>query len=326
MRYTELSKLLRNLSSSGLCLLLMFFFCEAASASTGQFSLSAGYRTDSLDWNIASGFSGTTPNILSELTWDDLQIFQISAESEIVRPIREGVSTVLLGRAAYGWVLSGDNQDSDYAGDNRTLEWSRSNNDAGDGNVLDLEGGIGLRFRLKNEKWNLTPLLGYSYYEQDLVMQDGFQTVKVDLTPTFPLPPDVGPILGLNSSYLAWWFGPWLGVQTDYQQSEIINWDFTLRLHKVDFRAEADWNLRTDLKHPVSFAHEAEGDGVSFNAGMHYLLDEKWQVDADISYVDLQADDGLDIVYFDSGAVGGTRLNEVNWTSWTLSVSLQYAF
>ena len=32
-----------------------------------------------------------------------------------------------------GFTMSGDNQDSDYAGDNRTLEFSRSNNDAGEG-------------------------------------------------------------------------------------------------------------------------------------------------------------------------------------------------
>jgi hypothetical protein len=292
---------------------LGFLFAETATAATGQLSLSAGYRTDSLDWNIASDFAGTTPNILSELTWDDLQIFQVSAESELVRPIRERLSTVLLGRAAYGWVLAGDNQDSDYAGDNRTLEWSRSNNDAGDGHVLNLEGGIGLRFRLNNEKWHLTPVIGYSYYEQDLVMQDGFQTYSDQaMADAFFLPDGDG--------------NPLLGLQTDYQQGEKINWDFSLRWHKIDFRAEADWNLRTDLKHPVSFAQEAEGDGISLKAGMQYLLNTQWQVGADLSYIDLQADDGLDIVYLDTGTIAGTRLNDVNWKSWALSVSLQYAF
>ncbi|NIQ93167.1 MAG: TonB-dependent receptor, partial [Desulfuromonadales bacterium] len=90
-------------------------------------------------------FSGSTPNILSELTWDDLRSFQLAAETEMVRSLRPRVSTVLMGRTSYGWIVSGENQDSDYAGDNRTLEWSRSNNDAGNGHVFDLEGGVGVR-------------------------------------------------------------------------------------------------------------------------------------------------------------------------------------
>lgn len=329
MEFKASSKLQRWAGSVCSIVCLVLLSSGTAFAITGQFSLSSGYRADALDWNIASDFSGNTPNILSELTWDDVQIFQISAESELVRPVRERVSAVLLGRAAYGWVLAGDNQDSDYAGDNRTLEWSRSNNDAGDGHVLDLEGGMGLRFRLDNEKWYLMPVVGYSYYEQDLVMQGGYQTLSESTIATsngFPSPIPIGAFPGLDSSYLAWWFGPWLGLQGDWQQSEKVSWDFLLRWHKIDFRAEADWNLRTDLKHPVSFEQEAEGDGVSINAGMRYLLVEKWRLGADISYLDLQAADGLDVVYLDSGAIGGTRLNEVNWKSWALSVSLQYAF
>ncbi len=300
-----------------------------AEASEYSFDLSAGYRTDDLDWNIASDFSGGTPNILSELAWEDLQSFQIAAAAEISRPLRQGVSTVFMGRAAYGWIVSGNNRDSDYAGDNRTLEWSRSDNDAGDGHVFDLEGGIGVRYTLRDERWQLTPNVGYSYFEQDMVMQDGYQTVSdpANAPPPF-VPLGIGPFSDLNSTYLAWWFGPWLGVQAAYQYNDNLNWDFSLRWHKAEYRAEANWNLRNDLRHPVSFEHEADGDGFSINSGIEYQLGERWDFIADISYMTMQADNGIDIVYIvlPVPAVGGTRLNEVNWESWSVTFGAKYTF
>jgi len=314
------------------CRILLFFhaiilFCGVGElqATTGSFTLFNSYRVDSLDWTIASDFSGTTPNILSELQWTDLQIFQMGADAEIIRPMRDRIDIVLLGKAGYGWILAGDNQDSDYAGDNRTLEWSRSNNDAGDGHVLDLSGGVGLRFKQLQDKWTLTPQLGYAYSEQDLVIQQGFQTLSVTIAPFSP-PPAVGPIAGLNSSYYAWWFGPWLGLQAEYQQSHHLLWDLTLRWHSLEYQAEADWNLRTDLKHPVSFEHAADGDGISINIGLDYLIHKKWDIGLGFEYRDMQADNGIAIIYLDSGGIGGTRFNEVNWASWVFSCSLQYTF
>ena len=45
--------------------------------------LSAGYRVDQLDWNIAGTISGTNPNIISELTWSDLEIYQLQLDGQI---------------------------------------------------------------------------------------------------------------------------------------------------------------------------------------------------------------------------------------------------
>ncbi|MEJ2314994.1 MAG: hypothetical protein P8Y85_09600 [Nitrospirota bacterium] len=125
-----------------------------------KYDLGAGYRTDDFDWNIASDITGTqTPNILSELTWSDLNIFQVEAG------VKAHVERVYArGSLDYGWILDGDNQDSDYLGDNRTLEFSRSNNDAGDGNVFDASVGIG--YKIIDNKLMVAPLVGYSYHNQ----------------------------------------------------------------------------------------------------------------------------------------------------------------
>ncbi|MGD8383733.1 MAG: hypothetical protein PVJ11_16445, partial [Syntrophobacterales bacterium] len=49
-----------------------------------EIGLSAGYREDEFDWNIAGNSSGNNPNILSELTWEDLQIFQVGVRAKTV--------------------------------------------------------------------------------------------------------------------------------------------------------------------------------------------------------------------------------------------------
>lgn len=302
-------------------------------AMTFSAQLSSGYRQDELDWNIAGSFSGTGPDILSELQWKDLSSYQVGVGAEMTWPVRRNMEIVLLGDLSYGFIYSGDNQDSDYAGDNRTLEWSRSNNDASDGHLLDLLGGGGVRFKV-HDKFSLTPLVGYSYYEQDLVMQDGLQTLSDQSIADNFFPPGEAPLLSsvgttfpdLDSSYYAWWFGGWLGGEVRYRLNEKVAGDLTLRWHHFDFRAEADWNLRPDLQHPVSFEHEADGNGISMDLGLRYFISKKWDVMTRFRYIDMKADDGLDIVYFSDNTVGGTRLNQVNWESWALSLTARYLF
>ena len=143
---------------------------EAAEVKT-TLEFSGGYRTDNLDWNIAGNVNGTDPNVLSELTWSDLQIFQIGVGATAL--INKAI--YLRGSLSFGWILDGDNQDSDYSGNDRTEEWSRSNNGS-DGNVSDASLGLGYQLKLASGRFRLTPLVGYSYSAQYLNIKDGVQT------------------------------------------------------------------------------------------------------------------------------------------------------
>ena len=218
-----------------------------------EFALDAGYRFDELKWNIAGNLSGTSPNILSELTWENLRTFQLKLSNTTT--VKEVI--YLRGYLDYGWINAGDNQDSDYAGDDRTLEFSRSNNNSDDGNMLDGSIGIGYRITFGGDTFQLIPLLGYSYHEQNLRMTDGYQTI-----------PAFGSFPGLDSTYETRWYGPWIGVDFKIQTREFDSFVkravfyTTLEGHSVDYDAEADWNLRTDFAHPKSFEHDAEGDGI----------------------------------------------------------------
>src|SRR4030065_2495 len=188
-----------------LALISLLAVPQAASAATDipvTLAVSAGQRKDDLGWSIA----GNGVNVLSELKWENMAIAQLQAAAEfhLKNDLR------LRARLGYGVIDSGNNQDSDYDGNNRTLEYSRSNNKAG-GDVLDASIGFGKRLRMRDlsagRSFYVTPFVGLSMHRQNLTMTDGVQTISSASTP--PL----GPLPGLASSYDAQWMGPWLGAE-----------------------------------------------------------------------------------------------------------------
>jgi hypothetical protein len=284
-----------------------------------QYTINIGYRNDDLDWNIA----GSTVNILSELTWSDLEILQL--EYAFTRNLPNRFK--LKGSLAYGLIFDGENQDSDYDGNNRTLEFSRSNNSADDGNTSDVSIGLGYFFPLLTKNFIATPLVGFSFHGQNLTMTEGVQTIATPLRT-----PVLGPFAGLNSSYDAKWYGPWVGLDL---KARIYKRDGTSLAHEIligiefhwaDYYAEADWNLRTDFDHPKSFEHEADGSGIVFWAGYNYFFNPQWSLSFSGKYQEWETDPGIDRIFFADGSEVKTRLNEVNWESFSLMVGVTCRF
>ena len=278
----------------------------------------AGYRRDDLNWNIAGDSSGNNPNVLSELTWNDLESFQVNFQGRLVWPN----VVALRGKADYGWIYDGENQDSDYAGNNRTFEFSRSNNDTDDDNVWDVSLAIGYPFRTgKPITATFTPLVGYSHHEQNLTVTDGYQTI-----------PPLGSFAGLNSSYDTEWEGPWIGIDMCFRAGEPRNFIerfetyFSYEYHWADYHAEGNWNLRDDLRHPKSFEHDADGTGWIFGAGLNFMLQRNIALNVNFDYQNWSTDNGNDKVFFSDGTTAKTQLNEVNWTSYALGLGISVRF
>ncbi len=293
-------------------------------------SLSTGYRVDDLDWNIAGDTNGNNPNILSELTWDDVESYQVKLSGAFVWPNIIAVR----GYANYGWIFDGDNQDSDYSGDNRTLEWSRSNNSGNDGNVLDALRSIGYPCRWGQKViTTVTPLAGYSYHQQNLRITNGYQTVsEPQNAPVGISPAPVGPFSGLDSKYETEWNGPWIGFDLRFKAPEIMTFAhrfepyFTYEYHWADYHAEANWNLIECFAHPKSFEHDADGNGWKIGAGFNLWLHSNWALNFNYDYQDWSTDSGTDKVFFSDGSTAKTKLNEVNWTSYALSLGVSLRF
>lgn len=279
-----------------------------------EFTVLPGYRQDDLHWSIAA-LTGT-PNILSELQWKELEIFNLGGSLKFTTPW----NVILKGKGGYGWILSGDNQDSDYLGDDRTFEFSRSNNKADSGHVLDGGGAIGYPFdftaRDELDPWlTFTPLVGYSYHEQNLRVTDGFQTF-----------PPLGSFPGLDSSYDASWQGPWLGFDTDFAVTDAWDVYAGFEYHFADYSADADWNLRTDFQHPVSFTHDAAGYGIVIDVNSRYKFNDYLALLLQGYYQYWEVKNGTDTKFLFNGSEVSTNLNEVIWTSFGFNLGLQFSF
>jgi len=280
-----------------------------------EIQLSTGYRQDALLWNIAD--TDGSPNILSELDWQNLRIWHFRSDAEITF-----FNNYLIDlKADYGLIWAGDNQDSDYLGNNKTFEFSRSNNKTKDDDVLDLSLGAGLKFFLgeyselleASDVW-LSLLAGYSYHEQNLRITEGFQTI-----------PATGPFDGLNSTYQTEWDGPWLGVGISGRRDK-FKVDVGFEYHFADYYAQANWNLRPDFQHPKSFEHVAEGRGLVLDVEGSYELTKNWSVNLLLEFQKWRAEDGIDRTFFSNGTIIETRLNEVDWNSVAFTLGAAYDF
>ena len=281
-----------------------------------EFALTGGYRVDRLDWNIAGDINGKNPDVLSELTWNDLKSHQLSARGKmILLNDQMPFGRVLRLGASYGEIYAGANQDSDYDGNGRTQEFSRSNNQADSGKVWDGSAGVGLVFFNQARTLALTPLVGYSLHAQNLTMTDGYQTV-----------PGLGPFAGLHSTYETKWRSDWLGLDLDYIPSPYFDLHGGVEVHSGKYRADADWNLRSDLAHPRSFSHTSDSaTGLVANIGVRTGGDNVF-LTLDYSYQKWQAKDGVDRTYFLDGTVRDTKLNEVNWQASSINTGVTVRF
>ena len=278
-----------------------------------QWYFNAGYRHDEIDWSFAL----PNINIRSELQWRSLESIQF----EFGLQRRLGRNFRLKGSLDYAFLFDGDNQDSDYDGNNRTDEFSRSNNSTQDGDLWDISIGLAYDTRLFNDRFIVSPAVGYSYHDQNLQITRGVQTI-----------PPLGPFPGLRSSYDPTWYGPWVGAEFLYNSTgksapkpgyEAF---IGIEYHFADFEAQADWNLRADLAHPVSFRQNADGSGWVLRGGFNYLFNPRWSVNLIGKYQKWETSAGSHRFFFYDGSSYEARLNGVNWDSFSLSAGITCRF
>lgn len=285
--------------------------------------LRTGYRQDKLFWNIGanSGF----PNVLSELKWENIEVATLNfGVSYAVTP-----KWLLNFDAVYGRIFDGDNQDSDYESNNRTFEFSRSNNGADEGDVYDIS--LSTAFRIPvNDFFELQPEIGISYHAQNLKMVDGYQTISEELqilNIEGYSPNPLGPFSGLNTTYDATWFGPWFGWNAQFYPTNRLSINLGIDYHYISYDATANWNLRGDFAHPESFTHKADGYGWVTRLEGQYKYSPSLTFDLALNYQEwLANENGVDKVFLADGTTVTQPFNEVQWRSYGLSIGLNYDF
>lgn len=279
-----------------------------------DYYLQGGYRQDDLDWTIAAPTG--SPDVLSELQWQDVE----SAMFETGIDVTYAGHWHAEGKFAYGEIVEGRNQDSDYLLDNRQGEFSRSNNVNDDGATIEVSGALGYHFDIAGKRFaprlRLTPKIGYAFHTQQFNTTNGFQTI-----------PALGHFGGLDSTYEATFFGPWGGLETQLFLTDRLSLQGSIEYHWVDYEGTGNWNLRDDFQHPKSFAHEAEGEGIVASAGGRYRINPAWGISLSADYQKWKANNGgIDTTYFSDGYVGETRFNGVNWDSYGFNLGMDYRF
>lgn len=290
-----------------------------------EFSLTSGSRSDDLEWSIA----GNGINVLSELSWSNLESYQISAG--IHTKLKNNIH--LRGRLNYATIIDGELRDSDFGSNGAAGEWSRSISESDGDQLWDITGGGGYAFYFFNKRLALSPMLGISYHKQNLRIQNGRQV----LSETNPFggsnPPAVGPLSSqLDSSYSARWIGPWIGCDLRYKPKmhppvyHEMEFRLSMELHWAEYYGQGNWNLRGDLQHPKSFEHEADGFGIDITAQWLFNLADKWDITVTANHKDWSTGSGTDRKFLSSGGTSTTPLNEVSWSSTSYMMGAVYHF
>lgn len=282
--------------------------------------LETGFRSSELKWNIASDLSGTTtPNILSELKWENVYGYEVKPSISYVQKKGTLKGLRIDAEANKSIAFSGDNQDSDYLGNNRTGEFSRSNNSSDAGHSEGFSADIGYQFDFGNSRrqnvMNFAILFGYAVQNQRFAIRDGFQTIPSD-----------GSFADLRSSYETEIKTPFIAAEFASSFSKSHYFKIRGQISRGTYDGVGNWNLRQTFQHPVSFKHEADGTGFAIGAKYGWEFHPNMQLTLASNYNYFKTDDGLDKTYFTNGNVSNIRFNEARYTSIDYLAGFDYEF
>ncbi|MCG8325812.1 MAG: hypothetical protein MI673_09860 [Thiotrichales bacterium] len=284
-----------------------------------KYEISTGMRNARLDFTIAG--LNNMPNVLSELIWEDMRIGELNLRGDVLYRNRFYLTTYLTG----GYIFDGDNQDSDYFGNNRTMEFSRSNNGVDGDFLFEVGAGIGYQFDFRiplvNRQATITPMAGGFYHYMDINWVDGFQTLA-----TPGITPSIGPFAGLDSHYETTSYGPWLGIDVDADWYNGFTAFASFKYYWADYEGVGEWNLRTDFAQPRSFEHLADGRGYRLEAGISKQYRNNLDFFLSLDMEDWTTDAGLNRTFFSSNVTTESRFNEANWEYWGFNAGIKYSF
>lgn len=280
-----------------------------------SYNIEVGERTDNIVWNIGNvdyvtGGNTYHPNILSELSWKDIKSYY--GKLELYG--EDGDYRLKLNYLKSLDSNSGSNQDSDYYYNNRTGEFSRSNNKANDSYFEDYSIWLGENYNFSKSS-NFIFWLGYEVNKQFLKINNGTQTIG-------------GPIslLGLNSTYDTKWTGYFTGLEYSYSMSS-FRFNTNIMYHKLSYEAYANWNLRSDLEHPISFKHSSKnGYGIGYEIKLSYIFNNTITIFSNYTKKIFSVKNGQAMNYNSDGSIGFAYLNNVKLETNMISIGIHYKF
>lgn len=267
----------------------------------------AGFRLESYELSLIN--NDETPNILSHVSWNRLRIFEHALGLHI--PLE---NIALHADLRVGRILDGSFLDSDYDGNNRTLEFSRATSNIS-GNCYALSAHIELPKKLDNKN-TVSFLVGYDF---DQSSYDGKNLVSHI--------PNKGLIYqGDVTSFRTQLHGPWVGLKHQIELNKKWSFYSQVKAHLKLLYANADWKLRNDFKHPKSFENYGAGWGLSGMIGLTYQASDKSSFFAEIDAQQSIIRGGSDIVHKTYGTFQNTYNVDTKKKSLGLRLGFKFRF
>ncbi len=352
--------------------------CSAAfafwpEATDSSLEIGVGYRQDRLEWKTDSEFGSSyggyynnnnPARLESKLKWHDLQIWQIEGKGKYVTCD----NIYLRASGDYGWITSGKNKDSDYIersgqgsgsygyngyGNSGSFEIAKSKSNA-HGHVYDAKIAVGYQFKLCDDSFGITPLIGYSWHGQHIndnhLKENRFahlpdaDVIRAKSSGYYPSFSEYGSGYGSgsssggdNSHYHNRWNGFFLGFDYDYRFGCgcEADWELfgTYEFHWAEYHATGKWHLREDLLD--GFHHHAKNAyGNYFDIGVKWDFCECWTLALKGEFQWWWADHGRDRAKIGNKERGNVHtdcfltipLRDIQWQSAGVALDLGMVF
>jgi len=268
-------------------LLLFATSCFSQAKSTLKFNLAPLYARETFRWSVAGDENGNNPNILSELRFKDIQKTGILLEASY-----QLLSHLdLTGGFKLLKAFQGNVTDIDYAADNREQPTSTLDLLSNKGQENNYHLSINYQF-LDQPQWKLTAGVGYNITKGSYYMH-----TKEAIRDTWGV-------------YTAHWQRPNVSLHVNWAITSRIGIQTQLITDYLFYTAEADWLLRTDFNHPISFTHHAYGIGINGYIGGYYRILPILILQLETHTQRWETGHGTDILYLSNGNIAKTRMNE----------------
>lgn len=279
--------------------LILFFLCffnnSFAQKKIGiQISPKLGFSHNRTSWAISGNLDGKSPNIMSELLWRNNSISS-GFESEF-----SVKSLVLKTDISKSYSVEGLVSDIDYELDNRQgVSYNENFNSKGSKfSSFKIES----EYELFDNRIYLNVAYHYMSSENKLIHKD------------------------LKYSMYKWNLrGPSLGVKYKFNFSNnFINYSGADVLFSK-YYAIANWIVREDLQHPISFTHNLDGGyGLNFSNYLKINIDDKFFIAWKSNFIIYSKANGLDTAYLKSGSSLTTKLYYLRLNSIDNYISLLF--
>lgn len=290
-KYSYVLTFLKLLGSTVKRMIFLFIIllCNVkfANGQNDRFSFSTGgaINVNDFNWSIAGNLQGKSPNILSELVFQNITSLGFYLEGTY-NPLRYLQLNALYQRNG---VARGQGTDTDYGGDNRTNPTFHQPFSSDKGHLEIFKAGVKYNF-LHRDKFILGAGTSYKSTVQNFVI------LSLDLT-------------DLKSTYRARWQGMDVSIAGTYQMNQALSVGADISYSVIRYRAEANWNLIDIFMQPLSFAQTSKGQGMDFGLRSRYTANNFLSFSLDGMLGNTRAFKGTDISYLKNGTQISTQFN-----------------